>query len=183
MLIRHLPHKALLPLSKCREALRDELRNELKILDLIVQIKRSKPSENVFFTVMNALPCILHCSNRVILKLITLLFAEGLSHAKRKNILIDINAEGNHVDSFISTVEDIFNCQIVTGTAEQPDQFVLPTQKPDGGKKTDTEIAIICIANDHTVKTIDNMERLLNLCIPGEEIEPRRKMLWKRCIP
>eukprot|EP00978_Attheya_sp_CCMP212_P002201 scaffold4490_cov46-Attheya_sp.AAC.6 len=86
--------------------------------------------------------------------------------------------QGNRVDSFISTVEDIFNCQI-TGTPEQPGQFVLvPTQKPDGGKKTDTEIAIIGMANDCTVKTIDNMECLINLCIPEEEVEPRRKMLW-----
>jgi hypothetical protein len=182
LMIRHLPNKALLPFSERREALRDELRNELKTRNLIVQLKRSKPAENAFFTVMNALPCILHCSNRVNLKLITLLLSEGLSQAKKKNILIDINAEGNRVDSFISTVEDIFNCQI-TGTPEQPGQFVLPTQQPDGGKKTDTEIAIICMANDRTVKAIDSMEHLINFCIPNEEVEPRRKMLWERCIP
>jgi hypothetical protein len=183
LLIRNLSDKALLTdLAERREALRDELRNELKTRDLIVQLKRSKPAENAFFTVINALPCILHCSNRCNLKLITLLLAEGLSHAKRKNILQDIKAEGNRVDSFIQKVEEIFNCEI-TGTREQPGQFVLPTQKPDGGKKTDTEIAIICMANDRTVKAIDKMETLINLCVPNEEVQPRRKMLWERCIP
>jgi hypothetical protein len=84
---------------------------------------------------------------------------------------------------FIQKVEEIFNCEI-TGTREQPGQFaVLPTQKPDGGKKTDTEIAIICMANDRTVKAIDKMETLINLCVPNEEVQPRRKMLWERCIP
>eukprot|EP00978_Attheya_sp_CCMP212_P018561 scaffold50946_cov66-Attheya_sp.AAC.1 len=39
------------------------------------------------------------------------------------------------------------------------------------------------MANDHTVKAIDNMERLINLCIPAKEVKPRRKMLWESCIP
>eukprot|EP00978_Attheya_sp_CCMP212_P025503 scaffold82158_cov38-Attheya_sp.AAC.1 len=183
LLIRHLSDKALLSdLSEHREALRDELRNEQKTRDLLSQLKRSKPSENAFFTVINALPCILHCSNRCNLKLITLLLSEGLSHAKRKNILHAIKAEGKRVDSFIQNVEHIFNCEI-TGTEAEPGQFVLPTQTPAGGNKNDTEIAIICMANDHTIKAIDKMERLIDLCVPPEEVEPRRKMLWEHCIP
>ena len=39
------------------------------------------------------------------------------------------------------------------------------------------------MANDRTVKAIDSMEHLINFCIPNEEIEPRRKMLWEQCIP
>eukprot|EP00978_Attheya_sp_CCMP212_P044547 scaffold314055_cov50-Attheya_sp.AAC.1 len=28
------------------------------------------------------------------------------------------------------------------------------------------------------------MEQLIDLCVPAEEeVEPRRKMLWERCIP
>eukprot|EP00978_Attheya_sp_CCMP212_P046323 scaffold384825_cov27-Attheya_sp.AAC.1 len=27
------------------------------------------------------------------------------------------------------------------------------------------------------------MERLIDLCVPPEEVEPRRKMLWEHCIP
>jgi hypothetical protein len=183
LIIRNLHDKALLSdLSERREALRDELRNELKTRDLIHQLKRSKPDENAFFTVINALPCILHCSNRVNLKLIQLLLSEGLSHAKRKNILNDIQAEGNRVDSFIQKVEDIFNKRI-SGTEEDPGQFVLPTETPEGGRKADTQIAIICMANDRTVKAINSMEQLIDLCVPEEEVEPRRKMLWERCIP
>eukprot|EP00978_Attheya_sp_CCMP212_P035989 scaffold160025_cov59-Attheya_sp.AAC.3 len=39
------------------------------------------------------------------------------------------------------------------------------------------------MANDRTVKAIDEMERLIDLCVPPEEVEPRRKILWERCVP
>eukprot|EP00978_Attheya_sp_CCMP212_P036813 scaffold169608_cov39-Attheya_sp.AAC.1 len=66
-------------------------------------------------------------------------------------------AEGNRVDSFIQKVEDIFNKQI-SGTDADPGQFVSPTETPEGGRKADTQIAIICMANDRT---------LIDLCVPA----------------
>jgi hypothetical protein len=84
-----------------RERLRDELRKEYELRNLLKKIDHGTPQENALFLVMQSIPCILHCANRVNLKIFTVLLMEGLSNAKRGRILSEFPAEGRRIDEFL----------------------------------------------------------------------------------
>jgi hypothetical protein len=168
-----------------RERLRDSLRREYELRNLLKKIDHGTPQENALFLVMQSIPCILHCANRVNLKILTVLLCEGLSNAKKGQVLSEFPSEGRRIDEFLLGIERIVNTSIL-GKLEDPSQWRVPTNLPTS--KLATEIGIICMVNDKSVKIVDYLEELILYCIPeendtAEPIEPNRRSKWLRCIP
>jgi hypothetical protein len=61
------------------------------IEDFLDQVKHEGVGEALFL-VMQAVPCILHCENRVCLKILTMILVEGYSNAESGVILSSISA-------------------------------------------------------------------------------------------
>jgi hypothetical protein len=67
------------------------------------------------FLVMQAEPCILHCENRVCLKILTMLLIEGYSNAEAGMILSDYNARNKKVrcEEYMRWLQKIINTRIL----------------------------------------------------------------------
>eukprot|EP00978_Attheya_sp_CCMP212_P018996 scaffold52668_cov71-Attheya_sp.AAC.2 len=87
---------------------------------------------------MQSIPCKLHCANRVNLKILTVLLCEGLSNAKRGNVLSQFPSEGRRIDEFLLGIKRIVNTSIL-GKVEHLSQLRVPTNLPTS--KLTTEIA------------------------------------------
>jgi hypothetical protein len=161
-----------------RQRLRDALRAEQQSRNLLHKIKHGTPVENALFCMMQAVPCILHCSNRTNLKLLTVLLTEGLNYAKSKKILSEHAGQKKRVEAFLLAVETIVNKSIL-GTATNPSQWSLPT---DGDNVEDLVIGAITMDNGRTVNIADNLELIVDLCIP-ESLDATTNQKWKRMMP
>ena len=75
-------------LEKTREELRSEFKTKLgqeeHLRRLLARLQHCTPEEGVSFVLLQWIPCILHMENRIRIKVLTLLFAEGLSDANGK---------------------------------------------------------------------------------------------------
>eukprot|EP00978_Attheya_sp_CCMP212_P031770 scaffold121323_cov32-Attheya_sp.AAC.3 len=85
LLLRELP--AMGDITLRRERLRDTLRRERFMRRLQKQSEHGTVEDSALFLVMQSIPCILHCSNRVNLKILTMLLMDGLSYAKKGKII------------------------------------------------------------------------------------------------
>ena len=56
---------------------------------------------------------ILHMENHVGLKLMTVLFTDGLSNAVKGLTFAQLNSVGAHIEAFFTKIETIINCQIL----------------------------------------------------------------------
>ena len=180
LLMRGLP--GLDDMTMRRERLRDALRRERYLRKLKTQIEHGTADENALFLVMQSIPCILHCANRVNLKIFSMLLEDGLAYAKKGMILSEFNAEGRRIDEFLLGVATIVNTTIL-GTVGSPSQWQVPT---NDSAKLLTEIGPICMVNDKSVKVVDCLEQLIHFCIPPTAVDNKglnRYDTWLKCIP
>ena len=77
--------------------------------------------DGVYFLLMNTMPCVLHMENWNGIKLLTMIFIEGLSNAKKKLLYTDVNAEGLRVSQFVADVENIVHRSMI-GSVDDPCQ-------------------------------------------------------------
>jgi hypothetical protein len=181
LILRNYPVITVVEMEMRREALRDMLREEKNVRNLLKKIEHAKPDENASFLLMQTVPCCLHCSNRSNLKVMTVLLQEGLSNAKSGDILSDVTSVGRRIDKFFSLVNNIVNYEML-GDDNAPGQWNCPTN--GASKNDDTEIGIICMINDKTVKVLNGLEALIDLCIKDDpDSSELRKEKWMRCIP
>ena len=98
-----------------RFRLRESLDRELLISELKNAIEHCKPQESALYTIICAIPCILHAENRMGLKFIWLILDEGVTNVKRKLIpgCQEINGEKKRIDLFIVQIEEIVNTKIL----------------------------------------------------------------------
>jgi hypothetical protein len=120
---------------------------------------------------MQTLPCVLHMENRNGIKLLTMVFLEGLLNAKKTLLYSDINAEGARVLQYISDIERIVNRSIL-GTDDDPCQWMCPY---DANKK---ELGPITMDNVQTRRIIDSLDTIVDLCV----IDECRKTMWTTAL-
>ena len=70
-----------------REKLRESLQGEATIAMLAKKISHGEVKEGAYFILMNTHPCVLHMENRNGIKLLTMVFIEGLANAKKSAVL------------------------------------------------------------------------------------------------
>jgi hypothetical protein len=112
-------------IERRRESLRQSLQGEATIVRLSKEIAHEDVKEGAYFLLMNALPCVLYMENRNRIKLLTMIFIEGLSNAKKKLLYLDVNSEGTRVTKFVSDVERIVNRSMI-GSEDDPCQWMCP---------------------------------------------------------
>jgi hypothetical protein len=177
LLLRELETEGDLVIRKDR--LVTALRSERQCRNLAQKIKHATPKENALFAMMQAIPCILHCSNRVNIKLLSVLLTDGLNNAKSKKILSEHAGLGKRIDNFLLGAETIVN-QSILGTVRDPAQWSVPLK--DDSTKSETNIGAISMDNGRTVNIIDKLELLIDYCIP-ESVDRKLNLQWKSCMP
>eukprot|EP00978_Attheya_sp_CCMP212_P039606 scaffold207536_cov51-Attheya_sp.AAC.3 len=132
---------------------------------------------------MQSIPCILHCANRVNLKLFTMLLANGLAYAKTGKILSEFKLKGEGSMNFYWVLEESSTIVSILGTVESLSQWKVPT---NDAPKLQIEIGIICMVNDKSVMIVDCLEKLIEFCISLTALDSNglnRFDLWMSCIP
>jgi hypothetical protein len=85
----------------------------------------------LLFLVMQAVPCILHCKNRVCIKILTMLLIEGFSNAQAGTIFGHFsNSKKARCERYSELVEQIMNTGILRDQFD-PVQWELPMVEND----------------------------------------------------
>eukprot|EP00978_Attheya_sp_CCMP212_P000404 scaffold790_cov30-Attheya_sp.AAC.2 len=162
-----------------KERLVKQLRAERQARNLSFKIAHATPAENALFMMMQAVLCILHCSNRTNLKIMCVLLSIGLNHCINWKILQEHAGLAKQIERFVSDVELIVNAAVL-GTARDPCQWHLPIV--DGTPKDQTKIGPITMDNNRTVRIANQLELLVDYCILVT-VDADINSKWKRCIP
>jgi hypothetical protein len=158
-------------LESRREKLRESLQGEATIARLAKEIAHGEVKEGAYFLLMHTLPCVLHMENRNGIKLLTMVFIEGLSNAKKKLLYSDVSAEGTRVSRFVADVEGIVN-ESILGSEDDPCQWMCPF---DSKKK---EIGPITMDNVRTRRVVDSLDTLVDFCVTDQA----RALLWTTAL-
>jgi hypothetical protein len=150
-----------------RDSLRESLQREAIIVRLSKEIAHGEVKEGAYFLLMNTLPCVLHMENRNGIKLLTMVFIEGLSNAKKKLLYVNVSAEGTRVSRFVADIERIVNTTIL-GSKDDPCQWTCPF---DIKKK---ELGPITMDNVRTRRVVNELHTLVAFCVTDQD----RASLW-----
>jgi hypothetical protein len=114
-------------LAEMRERLRTSLFHETRIQTLLDQVQHREGIAAALFLVLQAVPCILHCENRVCIKIIPMCLIEGFSNAQAGKIFLDVGkSKKKRCNAYAKQVEKILNTEIL-GDALDPVQWDCPT--------------------------------------------------------
>ena len=169
LMIRNLDNRG--SMETRRENLRQSMQREATIVKLNREIAHGDVRDGAYFLLMNTMPCVLHMENRNGIKLLTMIFIEGLSNAKKKLLYMDVNAEGVRVSRFVVEVENIVNRSMI-GSKDDPCQWMCPF---DNKKK---EIGPITMDNVRTRKVVDSLDILVAFCVTDQA----RASLWTTAL-
>jgi hypothetical protein len=147
-------------LEDMRMRLKESLLHEYKMRLLLDQVQHCEGTGLALFLVLQAVPCILHCENRVCLKILTMIISEGLSNAETGRILTNISCTSKklRMEAFISELQRIINTEIL-GDEYNPMQWECPME--DDGKS----IGSITLDNNKARKIVANIESLVDLSV------------------
>ena len=131
------------------------------------------------FLLLQWIPCIMHMENRVGIKILTMLLSEGLAHAKGGTQPSYQQASVKAREhAFCASVNSIINNTIL-GSGFNKWQFSVPIEV----SKTlgvGNIIGTISIENTKVRELVDNIDLLLTVCLPPEEVERIDK--WRVAI-
>jgi hypothetical protein len=159
-------------IGRLRSALKSELRKEDRIRKNIRAINHMTEDEGALFLLMQAVPCLLHMENRCGLKLLTMLLIEGLDSAISGDLYTEVRSEQKRIDRFIEDIETIVN-ESILGDPEHRAHWYLPY---DPKAK---EIAPITMDNNRVRKLMNELERMIEVCIA----DGTEKEKWQIMMP
>ena len=154
--------------------LREHLELEGEIRKLLLKVEHCKGKDAAVFAVLSTIPCILHCENRVALKLLTQLLIEGVSYAVKGTVFDNIATIPARIAAYIAAVALSVNTEIL-GTEETPGAWVVPMS---ADKK---EVGIICMENTRARKVVNKLELLIDISLPDSEATSRR-LKWTKVV-
>jgi len=112
-------------LEELRQRLLQELIVKDKLCHHLDKLQHCNTLEACLILLLHKIPCILHCENRVGIKLLTMLLIEGFSNAQRGGIFNQFRSEADRIQAFAERVQYIFNTSIL-GDEDGPAQWCLP---------------------------------------------------------
>jgi hypothetical protein len=155
-----------------RQRLKAALIHEFRVQSLLDEVKHSEGVGLALFLVMQAVPCILHCENRVAIKILTMLLIEGFSNAQAGNIMRQYgNSKKNRCKHYIDMVQRIMNTQLL-GDEFDPVQWECPTQE-DGQM-----VGAITLDNNKARKIVESIGPLVDTSFCDDE----RKEKFLYCV-
>jgi len=158
-------------LEELRQRLLQELIVKDKLCHHLDKLQHCNTLEACLILLLHKIPCILHCENRVGIKLLTMLLIEGFSNAQRGGIFNQFRSEADRIQAFAERVQYIFNTSIL-GDEDGPAQWCLPMN--DDGKN----VGIICLDNNQIRKVIDYFELLVDVAVTDNA----RAIKYATCI-
>ena len=166
-------------LAQLQAELHDCLIAEKKMSNLIGQITESKTREEAMKRIMTFVPCIMHCENRVGIKIMTMLFIEGLSNYQGAKFddLNDVRSKVERENLYIEKVQKVVRGSIL-GSIGNEAQWTLPVEKEKNNNDGTRKIGTINMENYKVRKCIDNIDQLIDFSIHDET---RKIALW-RCL-
>ncbi len=148
------------------EAMRQRVKNELvmehKLRQHLKKLEHCSKLEQCLILLLHKIPCILHCENRVGLKLLSMVLREGFDNAKKGLLFGHIRSEAERIKKYVEAIEKIFNTKIL-GDDDGPAQWCLPY---DNENKT---AGIICLDNNRIRKVMAEYEALVDLSIHDQD--------------
>jgi hypothetical protein len=150
-------------LQEMRHRLKLASLHELRVHTLLAEVNHSEGVRAALVLVMQAVPCILHCENRVSIKILTMLLIEGFSNAQAGTILREYsNSKKNRCNRYVDMVQHIMNTQLL-GDEFDPVQWECPVQ--DDGQM----VGAITIDNNRARKIVANIEPLVDISFSNDE--------------
>ena len=158
--------------EEVRERLLQEVIVEHKLRCHLEKLQHCNLLDACMIALLHKIPCILHCENRVGIKLLTMILLEGFSNAQQGLIFSHIRCVRDRINAFAECIQDIFNTQIL-GDDEGPAQWRVPMD--DDG----TNVGVICLDNSRIRKVINKFELLVNVSV----CDATRIVKYNFCIP
>ncbi len=112
-------------LQDIREQLLQELEVEHRLNDHLRKLWHCNSLEACMIALLHKVPCILHCENRVGIKLLTMLLIMGFSNAQTGNIFGNTASIEKQISKYAETIMHIFNNNIL-GDEDGPAQWTIP---------------------------------------------------------
>jgi hypothetical protein len=145
-------------LEALRQRLKNEVETERKLWLHLKKLEHCTKVEQSLIVLLHKIPCILHCENRVGIKLLTLVLHEGFDNVKEGLLFGHIRSVNDRITAYIKEVERILNT-VILGEDDGPAQWVLP-YNPE--KKT---VGIICLDDNCIQKILNHYELLVELSV------------------
>ena len=166
-------------LSQLQAELRECLQAEKNMDELVAQISESTTRAEAIERIMAFVPCIMHCENRVGLKILTMILIEGLSNYQGKKFdhLNNINSLKAREELYVKNIEKEMRSSIL-GSYGSEAQWSLPLEKRTVEGERVSEIGTISMENYKVRKCIDNIDNIIDLSITDEE----RKNKLRECL-
>ncbi len=141
-----------------RERLLVELQLEWKLRQHLKKLEHCTRLEQALIVLLHKIPCILHCENRVGLKLLSMLLREGFSNVQKGFLFGHLRSEKDRIMAYAESIERILNT-VILGDEDGPAQWVLPY---DAENKT---VGVICLDNNRIRKILEHYELLINASV------------------
>lgn len=148
-------------LQELRERLLHEVVLEHKLRQHWKKLKHCSKLESALIALLHKIPDILHCENRVGIKLLTMLLKEGFSNVQKGFLFGYIRSERERLERYAKEIENILNT-IVLGDEDGPAQWCLPYDKDN---KT---VGVICLDNNRIRRILVEFEILIRASVTDE---------------
>ena len=153
-----------------RSTLTQHLQNEAKLTKLYTRLEQCTPNEGVSFVLLQWIPCIMHMETRIGVKILTMLLAEGLAHAKSSSHpKYQQTSSKSREEEFCAAVNNVINNSIL-GSGFNKWQFNVPIESSPA-QGVGNVIGTILLENTKVRSLIDNIEQLIAVCLPPGEVE------------
>jgi len=148
-------------LQELRERLLHEVVLEHKLRQHWKKLKHCSKLETALIALLHKIPDILHCENRVGIKLLTMLLKEGFSNVQKGFLFGYIRSERERLERYAKEIENILNT-IVLGDEDGTAQWCLPYDKDN---KT---VGGICLDNNRIRRILVEFEILIRASVTDE---------------
>jgi PII-like signaling protein len=162
-------------IEEARQTLKQQIFMELRIAELKTAKARDEQQDTGIFRVMDAVPCLLHAEMRVYIKIITMLFIEGLSNATVGKTYQEFRSKSERRRRFINDLQNTINDKILgSGEDGTPANWRLPLE----GKSGKEEVGSIGLIKNKSRPIVESAKTLLlSICVTSN-----RRCKWETSL-
>jgi hypothetical protein len=163
-------------IEEAQETLKQQIFMERRIAELKTAKVRDELQDKGILCVMDAVPCLLHAEMRVYIKIITMLFFEGLSNATVRKTYQEFPSKNERHRRFINDLQNTTNDKILgSGEDGTPANWRLPLE----GKSGKEEVGSIGLIKNKSRAIVESAKiLLLSTCVTTSN----RRCKWETSL-
>ena len=162
-------------INQMQAELKECLLAEQKMTQLLDQISQASTREQAIDKIIKFVPCIMHCENRVCIKVLTMILIEGLNNHQAGNFDgLEEQSMKEREENYIKKVEKVVRSSIL-GSYGSEAQWVLPVHKTTNGEESILQIGTINMENYKARRCVDMIEEIIEILIPDKERREKLK--------